>query len=453
MKFSLFLALVIMSISLVSQVYAAAPNPPSFHQVYGVVNPSSTQGAVMIKVGSLQSSYQVVNGRFGYTSLIKLAGQDGDLVIVSYNGTDNSTFTFRPRGVNMVTINRESDQSSQVRTTVFGDLPSGIAEQAFIDDALISNRSVTGMRTLTLTKPGQQATVTARIDLDSGSINLSQVRIATSSSGRGGSSIRGLVLPPGSTKAMRFQRVGSGQYVCVKDSDGADLGNISARCDASGEVKLFCDGVYNFGFRCSIEGSGYLVEGLRHSAVAEVLPSDELSQISPSAQTNSQFSQGPIDGSGSINQSLDEGPKVLRFKINISSSPQIVNLGQRDSVEFYLNATKIIVTHLRNGEANASFKSYPSGKVFDLREGNADILDLNLDSKAEVALTLTKTEGSSATVEVYLTDVQPAQLPAQTVTLPSAYQQPAQFSEQYQSPSQSASRPPLPRVLPPHRHQ
>lgn len=424
MKSIFILVIIVLSVALSCPAFAAAPNPPSFHQVYGVVNPSNTAGSVTIKVGSLQSSYPISNGRFGQSELIKLQGQEGDLVAVSYNGAEFSTFTFRSRGYNLVTINTQSAaQAAQARITVFGDLPSGISEQAFIDDVQVSNRSISGMRTLTLAKPGQPATVTARIDLDSGSINLSQVKISTSSSGRGGSSIKGLVLPSGATKAMRFPRVGSGQYVCVKDSDGADLGNISARCDDQGEIKLFCDGVYNFGFRCSVESSGYLVEGLKHSAVAEVLPSDELSQVSSSAQTSSQSSQGPIDGSGSINQSLDGGPKILRFKINISSSPQAVSLGQRDSVEFYLNATKIVVTHLRNGNANASFKSYPSGKVFDLREGNADILDLNLDLKKEVALTLTKTEGSSATVELYLTDVQPTQLPARAVAQQPAYQQ------------------------------
>jgi len=452
MKPSALLVIIILAVSLSSQAFAAAPAPPSFHQVYGVVNPSTVTGSISIKVGSSQSSYPIVSGRFGQSDLIKLQGQDGDLVTVSFNGTNISIFTFRPRGYNLVTVNLASSQAAQSRTTVFGDLPSGVTEQAFIDDAAISNRSIAGMRTLTLAKPGQPATVTARIDLDSGSINLSRVRISTSSSGRGGSSITGLVLPQGSTKAMRFPRVGSGQYVCVKDSDGADHSNISARCDAQGEVKLFCDGVYNFGFRCTIEGNNYLIEGLRHSAAAEILPSDESAQASSSAQTGSQSSSSLIDEAGSSNQSVEEGSKIKRFKINISSSPQSFDLGQRDSVEFMISDSKIVITHLSNGMSNASFKSYPSGRIFDLRKGNAEVLDLNLDAKTEVALTLTETSGSSATLELYLTDAQPTPVPAQVVAQQPAVQAPQQQyqpTQQYPSlPGQQVSTPQIPAASP-----
>jgi hypothetical protein len=99
--------------------------------------------------------------------------------------------------------------------------------------------------------------------------------VSNTTDGGGMVVVSGATLPDGSTKTIYVPKQLSSNYVCVNDSEGVTL--ISSTCDQSGEVVVPCSGSVG-SITCTVEANDYAVNGLSHSAVAEVaqpiVPSD-----------------------------------------------------------------------------------------------------------------------------------------------------------------------------------
>ncbi|MAG28353.1 hypothetical protein CMI47_22740, partial [Candidatus Pacearchaeota archaeon] len=115
-------------------------------------------------------------------------------------------------------------------------------------------------------------------DFDDEDLDLSDVRIQK----QGTNADYGYLIVNGldADKTVRVDRINKSDEICIKDRANANLPDED--CDRSSEELIKCDDKLDEGFRCKVSGSYYIVSGLDHSSVREMIDESGSGGSSPS---------------------------------------------------------------------------------------------------------------------------------------------------------------------------
>jgi len=136
------------------------------------------------------------------------------------------------------------------------------------------NRVITGVQPIVFQETTSEEPI-VEFDYDFTSetkLDLSKIEITkqpeTASSGE--VIVRGIDLTSqGQTKNIYLDKISGTNTVCIKDAEIASIKEISDGCTGTNEHLIACDGKDYDGYKCTIEGKKYKVDGLKHSGVKE----------------------------------------------------------------------------------------------------------------------------------------------------------------------------------------
>lgn len=165
---------------------------------------------------------------------------------------------------------------STVSTSGFSDMTIRINSSLM---SLSSNYTETGVRKVEILDSN-----VSLVEFDwnfSSQLDLYGVRVEkeSSSANKGYIIVSGLAV----SKTVYISKINeSSDGICIEDGSISSINEISAGCNASGEIQLECPGTSGR-YSCSIEGDKFKVSGLLHSAVREFIETSQAdSECTPS---------------------------------------------------------------------------------------------------------------------------------------------------------------------------
>lgn len=165
--------------------------------------------------------------------------------------------------------NKPSFRGKIFGTSLNSSSSSGLV--VYVDGSISHPGSYSGFEEININKSGKTL-VEFNHDFSKYDLNLSEIYVIYRTSGNyGWVLVKDEAEQIKEDKTFYVQRVSKTNYVCIEDSDNiGSYSDVSYNCEGSSERLVECDGKSYSGYKCSLDGDYYKVEGLEHSAVAEL---------------------------------------------------------------------------------------------------------------------------------------------------------------------------------------